>query len=114
MSRSSARRKQAHVPSTVAKIKLRPIHEDPLGTHPYLYWIDSETGLVGRQEFWKGAPLRLIGFAEAHEPYDIAVLFVDFVQQPDLVAGMHPVFEHADGRWYTYDLPAQAEGVVQP
>lgn len=76
-----------------------------IGVLPYPYWIDPETGDVQRQEFWKGSPSKLIGFVAAPSLFDMALSLDDFSADPAKAVGLFPVFEHANGEWYTHAAP---------
>jgi len=72
---------------------------------PYPYMIDPQ-GLVGRQDFWKGAPHNLIGFSE--KGGTVIDLELDgFFSDPEKAVGLYPIFEHRDRSpeqrdWFTY------------
>ena len=67
---------------------------------PYPFFIDKE-GMVGRQDFWKGKPEKLIGFQKANE-INIDLSFGEFWKCPKKAVGLYPVFLHKNGRWNTY------------
>lgn len=73
------------------------------GVLPYPYFIDKK-GMVGRQDFWKGSPLKLIGFngnpETGHDSKTIDVKI--FLKDPQKAVGLYPIFEHKDGEWFTY------------
>lgn len=71
------------------------------GVLPYPFHI-SEGGHVGRQDFWRGDPFRLVGFVDDPDSYEVTVYARDFVANPDSALGKHPVFEARDGRFSTY------------
>ena len=76
-------------------------------TLPYPYIIDN-WGNVGRQDFWKGEPKRLMGFNSLPEAGDISLLFFDFWDDPEKAVGMFPVFEDLGGVWKTYTNPIKS------
>ena len=69
-------------------------------TLPYPYYIDKK-GFVGRQDFWRGRPYKLIGFAERPIAGYVDLDFVDFWKVPARAVGMYPVFEYKGGKWFT-------------
>mgnify|MGYP001615781650 CR=1 FL=1 len=73
-------------------------------TLPYPYFIDAKTAEVGRQDFWKGEPLKLICFAKKGETKG-ALTFEEFVANPKKAVRLYPVFEHKNGEGYTYKDP---------
>lgn len=77
-------------------ITLQP-EERSNGVLPYPYFID-EQGFVGRQDFWKGEPYRLIAFnSECVQGVGKRMVrFDEFLADPQLAVGMYPVFEHKD------------------
>lgn len=83
-------------------------------TLPYPYFIDMR-GKVGRQDFWKGKPLRIIGFnpkpKSGYMPKSITSL--EFLLKPKLAIGMYPIFEHKDGQWFTYKDPIASVKVIK-
>jgi hypothetical protein len=70
-------------------------------TLPYPFFID-EKGFVGRQDFWRGKPLKLIGFSTVPKTGEMDVTLSDFLEVPDCCIEMYPVMEWEDGTWHTY------------
>lgn len=72
------------------------------GTLPYPFFID-ETGLVGRQDFWKGKPYKLMGFngSSANKTVEPACGLEEFLKNPNLAIGKYPIFEYKNGDWHT-------------
>lgn len=62
-------------------------------TLPYPYHIDKN-GLVGRQDFWKGRPFKLIGFAKSNKINKINLIFEDWFKNPNKCIGMFAVLEY--------------------
>lgn len=91
-------------------VKLQPDydHTNVYEKVPYPYWINPKNGNVERQDVWKGAPLRLLGFADPDEHFEIAVSWHEWVADPDLGTGLFPVFIHSDGSINTYTHPTRA------
>ena len=81
-------------------------------TLPYPYFIDAKTAEVGRQDFWKGEPLRLICFAKKGETKG-ALTFAEFLKNHKKCIGLYPVFAHKDGEWYTYKDPIATVSVKE-
>lgn len=82
-------------------IKIQPL-ERPNMVMPYPYFIGKD-GMVGRQDFWKGEPLKLMGFCNS--PIigrDIKLSLRAFLLEPTDCIGLFPVFAHANGHWFTY------------
>lgn len=77
---------------------------------PYPYFID-EKGLVGRQDFWKGKPFRLLGFNREPATGDISLMFADFRKSPKKAVGMYPVFTDKKGNWTTHTSPIESVSV---
>jgi hypothetical protein len=77
-------------------------------TLPYPYFIDEKTGAVGRQDFWKGHPLKLIGFSDLPKAGDINLTFEEFVKRPKRAVGRYPVFENEGDKWVTHTNPIES------
>lgn len=75
---------------------------------PYPFHIDAETGEVGRQDFWRGDPLRLLGFQNDADIQRVDVHFPDFAADPDVAVGKFPVFVRADGSIYSMTNPVKS------
>lgn len=73
----------------------------PTGKLPYPFFID-EDGLVGRQDFWRGQPFRLVGFVAVGADYEIALTVQNWLTAPESAVGMEPVMEDEDGSWATF------------
>lgn len=85
----------------MATITIQPATLPDL-TRPYPWHIDTATGDVGRQEFWKGDPYRLMGFQKASDSVQRVTVFLeDFTATPDKAIDMQPVFIRADGSMYS-------------
>ena len=48
------------------------------GTSPYPYHVGMD-GLIQRQDFWKGRPFRLIGFAKDKKVNEVNLLFKEWI-----------------------------------
>lgn len=68
---------------------------------PYPFHID-EAGFVLRQDFWRGKPLRLVGFVDDPDVYKISLNVEDWQADPDAAIGKHPVLSNREGRFSTY------------
>lgn len=97
--------KKAAVIKLGKRIKLQP-KERPDMTLPYPFFID-EKGNVGRQDFWKGEPLKLVGFNPKHKTGVMknTITFEMFMADHKLCVNKFPIFEHKDGNYYTYGEP---------
>lgn len=89
-------------PFKVISIQPESPKDDPFKL-PYPYHI-SKTGLVGRQDFWKGEPYKLIGFADTPGKAAIDVRMSDFWDNPENCVGFYPVFAHKGDKWFTYSV----------
>lgn len=76
---------------------------------PYPFFIDLK-GMVGRQDFWKGKPLKLIGFNPKYQSgvMDGTLILKDFLEKPKKAITMFPIFEYKDKKYYTYGLPIES------
>lgn len=74
---------------------------DALLPLPYPFHIDTETGDVGRQEFWRGQPRRLIGFQRGDVQY-VVLTRQDWVLNPHSAVGLRPVFVDDDGGMWSH------------
>ena len=72
---------------------------------PYPFHIEAETGNVGRQDFWKGDPLRLMGFQVDADVQHVDVLYREFMNDPKVGEGKFAVFMRADGSMYSMTMP---------
>ena len=88
------------------KIRIQP-RESENKVLPYPYFID-EKGFIGRQDFWKGKPKKLLGFYNFPESGDITLMFEDFWVEPERCVGLYPVFEHKNGEWFTSKIPIES------
>jgi len=82
------------------RIKIQPAERKDL-TLPYPYFIYAK-GLVGRQDFWKGEPLYLMGFAKDQKVHIGQLTFEQFWKNPKKCVGLFPIFENKKGKWHTY------------
>ncbi len=80
---------------------------DPSARLPYPWHLDvshAESAFeipVLRQDFWKGNPRALLGFARG-DVHEIALTLADFADDPQRAVGMKPVFISDDDEvWST-------------
>lgn len=83
---------------------------------PYPFFIEPD-GSVGKQEFWKGDPAKLIGFAKRIDRHEITLPFAKFWKQPGRCLGMYPVFADSKDEWSTYgdviaSIDVDEEGIL--
>ena len=57
--------------------------------------------MVGRQEFWKGEPHKLLGFSATPKAGKMELSFEDFWKSPKKAVRMFPVFTDDKGNWST-------------
>ncbi len=81
---------------------------------PYPFLIDTDTGNVGRQDFWKGEPAALVGFQRELTEQRIDITVSSFAQNPDTVVGMFPVFTNDAGNFYTLTTPVTSTFTFAP
>ena len=81
------------------KIKIQPKELKDF-TLPYPYFIDKD-GYVGRQDFWKGKPYKLLGFSKEAKAGKIELNFVSFWKKPSQAVNMYPVFADKKDNWAT-------------
>lgn len=72
---------------------------DPL-LMPYPYHIEPD-GKVARQDFWKGRPLKLLGFNKTNQTGDISLMRSEWMKNPKRAIGMFPVFANKGDEWTT-------------
>ena len=81
------------------RVKIQPRELKDL-TLPYPYFVSSR-GLIGRQDFWKGKPYKLLGFSAVPKAGSIDLMFSEFWKKPQLAVGMYPVFSDKNDNWTT-------------
>lgn len=82
----------------------KPGEYDVMEPLPYPYHID-DTGVVLRQDFWRGTPSCLVGFQKYKTIQRVDVWFKDWFSEDVDVLGMYPVFLDAAGSLYTDTRP---------
>jgi hypothetical protein len=68
---------------------------------PYPYFAD-ESGMVGRQDVWKGHPTQVIGFQSDPNVMEIDLLWQDAIQDPERASGMYLVTADSEGTFTTH------------
>jgi hypothetical protein len=77
------------------------VHE-PL---PYPFHVDAVTGDVGRQDFWKGAPFRVLGFQKDAAVQQVDLWWEQAAADPDQIVGMFAVMlDTSEGEPHMYNL----------
>ena len=92
------------------KIRIQPT-EQRGGVWPYPYFIE-ENGNVGRQDFWKGKPEKLLGFSSKPEAGDISLNLEGFWKNPEAAIGMYPVFADKADKWVTNTIPVESVEIL--
>jgi hypothetical protein len=78
-----------------------------LTKQPYPLFV-SRDGSVGRQDFWQGKPLCLIGFAADSAKREMTLWWPQVWDDPQQAVGMYPVVEHTGGTWFTWDSAVES------
>ncbi len=81
------------------RLKIQP-QELSDGMLPYPFYVD-EKGLVGRQDFWRGKPHRVLGFCAKPVAGEIDLEFSDFLNSPQIAVGMYIVVSDKEDNWST-------------
>ena len=83
---------------------------DPKQHKPFPYGIESD-GSVTQQEFWKGEPVRLMGFQRDADVQVVDLLAEDWLATDDPAPeGWFPVVLDKDGSMWTHRYPVQKRG----
>ena len=93
------------------RYKLQPTERADM-TLPYPYFI-GEDGGVGRQDFWKGNPAKLIGFSPTTKAGDFSLGVKKFMEEPQKAVGLFPVFADASDNWSTYTEAIESVTVIE-
>lgn len=96
----------------MATIQIQP-QEQPNFKLPYPYFIDTQTGDVGRQDVWKGDPRRLMGFQNRADVQRVDVFLEDFAANPEAAIGKYPVFLRDDATMYNTTTPIESITIIQ-
>jgi hypothetical protein len=83
----------------------------PAGVMPYPWHVIVSDGAIGRQDFWRGNPLGLLGFANKPRGGAVNLAFSVWTANPDRAIGKYPVFMDGVGNFSTGPLPIES---VQP
>lgn len=62
----------------------------------------TEDGMVMRQDFWDGHPLRIVGFAKDLNKHQVDLWWREAWAEPDKAVGMYVVSQNADGSMYSH------------
>lgn len=68
---------------------------------PYPFHVDTD-GSIGRQDFWNGYPLRVLGFVADPNRMQIDLYWEEIVKNPQRAVGMYVVTEDADRVFSTH------------
>lgn len=84
---------------------------------PYPFFIVGEgegSGLVLRQDFWKGEPYALMGFQDAFDVQHVDLHVRDFLAEPEKAVGKYPVFSDGNtGGFYAYVVAVESVHAYQ-
>lgn len=68
-----------------------------LQQRPYPFHVRSLDGWVESQDFWRGRPQRVVGFAARLDRQQIDLWWRDAVKDPQQAVGMYVVTRNSDG-----------------
>lgn len=82
---------------------------------PYPFHVDAATGLIGRQDFWRGDPLAVVGFVADPARIEIDLTWREYVEglaghdrddlvpaDPTSIVGMYVITRDDKGQWGTH------------
>jgi hypothetical protein len=78
---------------------------------PYPFFAD-EHGMIGRQDFWNGRVLRIVGFQEDLAQEMIDLFWDDAYAEPEKAIGMYVVTENQHGDWVTHMTAVRSMNVL--
>lgn len=78
---------------------------DALLPLPYPFHCDSDSGRVGRQDFWQGSVYSVVGFQETLEDQTVSLFWREAAQQPERMHGMFPIIVDQGGNLFTWTTP---------
>lgn len=84
------------------------------GTLPYPFHVDAKTGLVERQDFWRGKISAVIGFTDTPTPGTALTLWPDIAADPKLAIGKYVTTNNVDGEWSLHTNSICSVAVDEP
>lgn len=75
---------------------------------PYPFHVESASGEIGRQDFWKGAPARVLGFQCDRDRQEVDISWEDAADHPELIEGKFVVLldtSETEPRIYNHTCP---------
>jgi len=101
----------------VIRIQPEPYVDNMVDGHemtklPYPFVVDGD-GLVAGQDFWKGDPYRVIGFAKDLAVQHLELSWRDVVRDPQLAVGMYLVTSDEAGDWGTHWTAVRSMTILQ-
>lgn len=78
---------------------------------PYPFFAD-EKGMIGRQDFWNGRVLRVVGFQADLNREMIDLFWDDVYADPGRAIGMYAVTENKRGDWVTHMTAVKSMDVL--
>jgi hypothetical protein len=88
----------------MATITIQPAQFEDL-TLPYPFHVDSETGLIGRQDVWRGKVYAVIGFTDTPVPGTALTLWKDVAADPAKAIGKYVTTADDKGQWSLHTSP---------
>jgi hypothetical protein len=73
---------------------------------PYPFHVEPD-GSIARQDFWRGEPLRLLGFQHHANRHTVDESAEAWLAGEVEVGGMYPVFLDADGTMWNHTFPVE-------
>lgn len=98
------------------EIQTEPIIDNMINGHemtklPYPFFVD-EAGAVARQDFWRGDPLRVVGFQRDLAVHVIDLWWSDALEDLSAATGMYLVTENTAGDWGVHQSAVRSAEVI--
>lgn len=80
---------------------------------PYPFHVDAKTGDILRQDFWRGDPLRVVGFQRDADIQRVDVWWEAVAAKPELAIGLFPVTVDRKGGIASWSVPIEHSAVTE-
>jgi hypothetical protein len=78
---------------------------------PYPYYVHVD-GTIGRQDFWRGDPIRVVGFVADSARQEVDLWWTEAEKDPHQALGMYLITADAEEIWSTHETAISTVKVI--
>jgi hypothetical protein len=78
---------------------------------PYPYYVNTD-GTIDRQDFWRGDPIRVVGFVADSARQEVDLWWTEAEKDPNQVIGMYLITSDTEEIWSTHETAISVVKII--